>query len=68
MEEVKNEMFGFTLNRQMKRRGIMPNGALMNKRPFNNRANTSKRKNVHSRVMNEMKKKWYGELTRFGYN
>lgn len=65
MEENKKEMFGFTLNRRMRRRGILPNGSLLNRKPFNNRANTSKRKGVHSRVMNELKRRMYGEFTRF---
>lgn len=65
MEEIKKEMFGFTLNRRMRRRGILPDGSLLNRKPFNNRANTSKRKGVHSRVMNELKKKVYGEYKKY---
>ena len=39
-------------------------GTILPKRPFNNRANTSKRKGVHSRVMNEQKKEAYGFIKR----
>ena len=41
------------------RRGVgIPN------HPFNNRANTSKRKGKHSRALNERKKRIYEQLTR----
>lgn len=37
-------------------------GEVAPKRPFNNRANTSSRRGVHSRVLNEEKKRIYGQL------
>ena len=49
--------------RAMRRGDITKYGTLVPKRPFNNRANTSNRKGVHSRVMNEYKKSIYGSLT-----
>lgn len=50
--------------RAMRRGDVTKYGTLVPKRPFNNRANTSNRKGVHSRVMNEYKKSIYGKLTR----
>ena len=47
----------------MRRGDVTKYGTLVPKRPFNNRANTSNRKLVHSRVMNEYKKSIYGRLT-----
>ena len=38
--------------RAMRRGDVTKYGTLVPKRPFNNRANTSNRKGVHSRVMN----------------
>ena len=49
--------------RAMRRGDVTKYGTLVPKRPFNNRANTSNRKGVHSRVMNEYKKSIYGKLT-----
>lgn len=49
--------------RAMRRGDVTKFGTIAPKRPFNNRANTSKRKGVHSRVMNEYKKSIYGRLT-----
>lgn len=44
------------------KRGHLTNyGVLIPRKPFNNRANTSKRPGVHSRVENEYKKRLYGE-------
>lgn len=60
--EGNKEMFGYTLNRSLRRRGILPDGSILNRKPFNNRANTSKRKGVHSRAMNEIKKQFYARL------
>lgn len=62
MEEntVETPLFA---NRKAKRQGIFSNGFRAPTRPFNNRANTSKRKNVHSRKFNELKKKIYASLT-----
>ena len=53
-----------SINRAMKRDRILPNGVLKWSRPFNNRANTSSRKGVHSRVSNEEKKVLYGNFKR----
>lgn len=47
-----------SLRRAFKRGRLTPDGTLIT-RPFNNRANTSKRKGVHSRVMNEINKRDY---------
>jgi hypothetical protein len=49
--------------RAMRRGDVTKFGIMTPKRPFNNRANTSRRKGVHSRVMNEYKKSIYGRLT-----
>lgn len=53
-----------SIRRSIKRGKISMIGTFLPKRPFNNRANTSKRKGVHSRVMNEQKKKAYGFIKR----
>jgi len=53
-----------SIRRSIKRGKISMTGMLFPKRPFNNRANTSKRKGAHSRVMNEQKKKAYGFIKR----
>lgn len=60
--EGSKEMFGYTLNRSLRRRGILPDGTILDRKPFNNRANTSKRKGVHSRKLNELKKRFYAGL------
>lgn len=52
-----------SIRRAMKRGLVTPIGIIAPKRPFNNRGNTSTRKGVHSRVMNEEKKQIYGVLT-----
>lgn len=52
-----------SVDRAMRRGDVTKYGTLVPKRPFNNRANTSNRKGVHSRVMNEYKKSIYGRLT-----
>lgn len=49
--------------RAMRRGDVTKFGTLVPKRPFNNRANTSTRKGIHSRVVNETKKDIYGRLT-----
>lgn len=51
-----------SLSRAMRRGHVMPNGVIAPTRPFHNKANTSKRKGVHSRKFNEEKKKIYGQL------
>ena len=48
--------------RAYKRGHISKNGFIYPRRPFNNKANTSKRKGVHSRKLNEYKKKIYGDI------
>ena len=53
-----------SIRRSIKRGKISMVGTILPKRPFNNRANTSKRKGVHSRVMNKQKKKAYGFIKR----
>ena len=54
-----------SVSRAMKRNRITPQGNLAARHPFNNRANTSSRKGVHSRVSNENKKQLYGAFKRF---
>ena len=54
-----------SIRRAMKRRHVTTEGVIMPRRPFNNRANTSKRKGVHSRSTNELKKKIYGQLKQY---
>lgn len=51
-------------NRAFKRGHISVQGYIVPKRPFNNRANTCKRKGSHSRTMNEYKKLLYGQIKR----
>ena len=53
-----------SINRAMKRDRILPNGILKWSRPFNNRANTSTRKGIHSRVSNEERKRLYETFKR----
>ena len=53
-----------SINRAMKRDRILPNGILKWGRPFNNRANTSDRKGVHSRVSNEERRRLYETFKR----
>lgn len=48
--------------RSIKRHLVGPDGTPYPNRPFNNRANTSKRSGVHSRDFNELKKKIYAQL------
>lgn len=48
-----------SLKRAIKRGLTSPFGDIYPKRPFNNRANMSDRKNKHSRVLNELKKNIY---------
>lgn len=49
--------------RAVRRGGVAKYGTIAPKRPFNNRANTSRRAGVNSRTMNEYKKSIYGRLT-----
>jgi hypothetical protein len=54
-----------SVGRAIRRGHMLPSGIVYPKRPFNNRANTSKRRGVHSRVNNELKKCIYGELQQY---
>lgn len=54
-----------SVRRAMRRGHMTSEGIVMPRRPFNNRANTSKRKGVHSRSTNELKKKIYGQLKQY---
>ena len=54
-----------SIRRAMRRGHVAAEGIVMPRRPFNNRANTSKRKGVHSRSTNELKKKIYGQLKQY---
>ncbi len=47
--------------RAMRRGHVSVNGEEFPKKPFNNRANTSSRPGIHSRVENQMKINIYGE-------
>jgi hypothetical protein len=51
--------------RAMRRCNVTKNGMLIPRRPFNNRANTSKRSGVHSRTTNELKKQIYANIMRY---
>lgn len=54
-----------SVRRAMRRGHMTSEGIVMPRRPFNNRANTSKRKGVHSRSTNELKKKIYEQLKQY---
>lgn len=49
--------------RAIRRGDVTKYGTITPKRPFNNRANTSRRAGVNNRIMNEYKKNIYGRLT-----
>ena len=51
-----------SIRRAIRKGLVSPSGTICPKRPFNNRANTSRGKGHHSRVMNEVKKSIYGQL------
>lgn len=51
-----------SIRRAIRRGLVSPSGTICPKRPFNDRANTSRRKGHHSRVMNEVKKSIYEQL------
>ena len=51
-----------SVRRAIKRGLVSPYGESYPKRPFNNRANTCKRKSHSSRSMNEIKKDIYGQI------
>lgn len=54
-----------SIRRAIRRGHVTTKGIIIPRRPFNNRANTSKRKGVHSRGTNELKKKIYGQLKQY---
>ena len=54
-----------SVRRAMRRGHVTAEGIVMPRRPFNNRTNTSKRKGVHSRSTNELKKKIYRQLKHY---
>ena len=54
-----------SIRRAMRRGHVTTEGIVMPRRPFNNRANTSKRKGVYSRSTNELKKKIYGQFKQY---
>ena len=54
-----------SIRRAMRRGNGTTEGIIMARRPFNNKANTSKRKGVHSRNTNELKKKIYGQFKQY---
>ena len=54
-----------SIRRAMRRGHVTTEGIIMPRRPFNNKANTSKRKGVHSRNTNELKKKIYGQFKQY---
>lgn len=54
-----------SIRRAVRRGHITTEGLLIPRRPFNNRANTSSRKGVHSRDNNELKKQIYGQLKHY---
>lgn len=54
-----------SIRRAIGRGHVTTEGIIIPRRPFNNRANTSKRKGVHSRGTNELKKKIYGQLKQY---
>lgn len=51
-----------SIRRAIRKGLVSPSGTICPKRPFNNRANTSRKKGHHSRVMNEVKKSIYEQL------
>ena len=51
-----------SVRRAIRRGHVSLDGIIFPKRPFNNRANTSRRKGHHSRVTNEVKKSIYEQL------
>lgn len=54
-----------SIRRAIKRGHVTTEGIIIPKRPFNNRANTSKRKGVHSRSTNELKKQIYEQIRQY---
>lgn len=54
-----------SIRRAMRRGHVTAEGIVMPRRPFNNRANTSKKKKARSRSVNEYKKNIYGQLIKY---
>lgn len=54
-----------SVRRAIKRNQVTGEGFLIPRRPFNNRANTSKKKKAHSRSVNEYKKNIYEQLIKY---
>lgn len=54
-----------SVNRVIRRGHVTPWGVIMPRRPFNNKANSSNRKGVHSRKTNELKKQIYGQFKEY---
>lgn len=54
-----------SIRRAIRRGHVTTEGIIIPKRPFNNRANTSKRKRVHSRSTNELKKQIYEQIRQY---
>lgn len=55
-----------SVRRAIKRGNVSLEGVIYPKRPFNNRKNSSRRKDIHSRVINEKKKAIYGQIKQRG--
>lgn len=53
-----------SVRRAIRRNNVTPEGTIIPRRPFHNKANTSKRKGVHSRELNEEKKRIYASIKR----
>lgn len=54
-----------SVSRAIRRGHVTSIGVIAPNKPFNNRANSSKRPGVHSRVTNELKKQIYGRYREY---
>ena len=54
-----------SVRRAIRRGNVSPIGLTVPNKPFNNRGNTSRRTNIHSRSMNEYKKRIYEQLKQY---
>lgn len=54
-----------SVRRAIRRNRLTSEGMGIPRRPFNNRGNSSKRKGVHSRSMNELKKNIYEQFVQY---
>lgn len=64
-----NEVQRFkSIRRAIKRNNVTKEGIIIPRRPFNNKANTSKREGIYSRNTNELKKKIYEQFRYFHRN